>query len=164
MKCLHSSAKATAMFIALLFAIPSADAQTGELTAEDKETLGILSQACEDNAVRHCLSVARANLGGESAKAAELFRRACDGGESQGCVYLGWMFALGRGVEQDTARAVSLYRQACEASAAQGCFYLGHMHALGVDVEQDQSAAVSYYQQACELGLEDACIFLGRTE
>ena len=50
----------------------------------------------------------------DEARAAELYRGACDGGEALGCSNLGALFHDGIGVSRDAARALALYRQALE--------------------------------------------------
>ena len=39
-------------------------------------------------------------------KAAQLYRKACDGGQEASCGLLGFMYALGRGVARDERKAV----------------------------------------------------------
>ena len=69
-----------------------------------------------------------------------------------GCFDLGWMYANGRGVEQDEAKAVELYRAAAEQGWAPAQFNLGLMYANGQGVEQDEAKAVELYRAAAEQG------------
>nr|MDQ3032567.1 sel1 repeat family protein [Myxococcota bacterium] len=55
------------------------------------------------------------------ARAAELYQRACDGGDAMGCSNLGLAYAQGTGVPLDLARAMDLLRRACEAGRATAC-------------------------------------------
>jgi TPR repeat protein len=57
----------------------------------------------------------------DKVKAAELFRRACDGGERFGCAVLGLMHLEGDGVPQDPGEARQLFQTACEAGFAEAC-------------------------------------------
>ena len=43
-------------------------------------------------------------------KAAELFKKACDGGDMRGCYNLGVMYTNGNGVEKDLDKAADLYK------------------------------------------------------
>ena len=45
-------------------------------------------------------------------KAAELFKKACDGGNFSSCGYLGSLYANGSGVTNDINKAVELYKKA----------------------------------------------------
>jgi TPR repeat protein len=54
-------------------------------------------------------------------KAAELFTKACDGGDAQGCFNLGAMYNNGEGVRQDKFEAVELFGKACDMRDESGC-------------------------------------------
>ena len=54
-------------------------------------------------------------------KTAELFKKACDGGEVLGCFNLGIMYATGNGVEKDFGKAVQLFKKACDDGDLDGC-------------------------------------------
>ena len=54
-------------------------------------------------------------------KAVELFRKACNGGESMGCNNLGVMYEDGKGVKQDYFKAKELFGKACDMKEAKGC-------------------------------------------
>jgi uncharacterized protein len=70
-----------------------------------------------------CLSSlpSRGRVAKDLPRAGTLFKRACDGGNSNGCFVLGAMYANGRGVAKDLPRAATLYKQACDAGMAAGC-------------------------------------------
>lgn len=91
----------------------------------------------------------------------EDYRLACEGGNLNGCVLLGVMYANGEGVTQDHVRAVQLIRQACEGGNLYGCVLLGVMYADGQGVTQDDVRAVQLYRQACEGGSARGCANLG---
>ena len=57
----------------------------------------------------------------DDARAARLYRRACDGGHPGGCSNLGYLYRTGRGVPRDEARALTLLRRGCQAGHAFGC-------------------------------------------
>ena len=54
-------------------------------------------------------------------KAAELFKKVCDGGEMRGCYNLGVMYTNGNGVEKDLGKAVQLFKKACDGGNIHGC-------------------------------------------
>jgi TPR repeat protein len=57
----------------------------------------------------------------DPARAAELYRRACDLGSAPACVSLGAALEPGRGLPADAAAALPLYRQACDLGDDQAC-------------------------------------------
>ncbi len=65
---------------------------------------------------------------------------------------LGFMYAKGRGVEQDYTKAVSWYRKAAQQGDALAQANLGLMYVQGQGVEQDDEEAVSWYRKAAEQG------------
>src|ERR1035441_8255007 len=57
----------------------------------------------------------------DPAQAIGFFRKACEGGEADGCYNLGVMVEDGDGVAKDAAQSVTLFRQACDAGEMRGC-------------------------------------------
>jgi TPR repeat protein len=57
----------------------------------------------------------------DEARAAELYKKGCDGGLGPSCFNLGRMFTDGRGVAKDDARALELYRKACDNGVKPAC-------------------------------------------
>ncbi len=100
--------------------------------------------------------------GNQFSQAAELFRRACDGGERKGCHDLGLMYFRGEGVAKDLHRAADLYKRACEAGGTGGCLDLGLMYLRGDGVPKDLNRAADFYKRACDLGSPPGCTDLGR--
>ncbi len=74
---------------------------------------------------------------------------------------LGWMYANGRGVEQNDAEAVRWYRKAAEQGYASAQYNLGWMYANGRGVEQNDAEAVRWYRKAAEQGYASAQYNLG---
>ncbi|MDY6187442.1 MAG: tetratricopeptide repeat protein, partial [Campylobacter sp.] len=70
-------------------------------------------------------------------KAAELFKKVCDGGEVRGCSNLGVMYEKGFGVEKNEQKAVELYKKACDGGHMLGCHNLGSRYAIGNGVKKD---------------------------
>ena len=83
-------------------------------------------------------------------KAAELFKKVCDGGEVRGCYNLGVMYEKGNGVEKNFSKAVELYKKACDDGEMLGCYNLGVMYAKGNGVEKDFSKAAELFKKACD--------------
>ena len=98
------------------------------------------------------------------ARAAELYMRACDGGDMYGCsslISLADSYVKGEGVRQDLARAAELYERACSGGQMDGCSRLVALAKLyangGERVPQDSNQAAELYQQACDGGQLDGC-------
>ena len=62
---------------------------------------------------------------GDYQKAAQLYQKACDGGDAGGCYNLGVLYADGQGVNQDYQKAAQLYQKTCDSGNAEGCYNLG---------------------------------------
>lgn len=97
--------------------------------AEDQQTLKDLHQ------------LARNYNNGEEveenpAKAASLYRQACDAGYARSCYNLGYLYTVGRGVAEDQDKAIALFDRACSGGRAVGCF------SLGVDSRENRSLGV----------------------
>ena len=59
----------------------------------------------------------------DRAKAAIVYRKACDGGEMLGCYNLGVSYENGHGVRKDAAKAKQLYGRGCDGGLAEACAY-----------------------------------------
>lgn len=94
-------------------------------------------------------------------KAAELFKKSCDGGEAEGCHSLGLVYSKGEGIKQDKLKAAELFKKACDGENPGGCFNLGVMYDKGEKVKQDKLKAVELYKKACDGGDAKGCNNLG---
>ena len=94
---------------------------------------------------------------GDYQKAAELYQKACDGGNAGGCSNLGFLYEDGQGVRQNYQKAAELYQKACDGGDTNGCYNLGVSYAEGQGVKQNFSTAKQYYGKACDLGLQLGC-------
>jgi TPR repeat protein len=91
-------------------------------------------------------------------KAVDLLTRSCEGGNAEGCFFLGEMYRLGEGIEHGDTRAVALYVESCEGGYAMGCNSLGEVYEHGaLGVEQDLVRAREYYDRACNLKKPTGC-------
>jgi TPR repeat protein len=100
--------------------------------------------------------------GKQFSQAAELYRRACDGGERKGCHDLGLMYYNGEGVAKDLNRAADLYKRACDEGGTGGCMDLGEMYSRGEGVPKDLKRAADFFKRACDAGGAPGCTDLGR--
>lgn len=94
---------------------------------------------------------------GDYQKAGQLFQKACDSGNADGCYNLGLLYVNGRGVKQDYQKAVKLFKKDCDSGNAEGCYNLGVSYNNGKGVKQDFYTAKQYYGKACDLGLQLGC-------
>jgi len=60
-------------------------------------------------------------VGQDYQKAAQLFQKACDGGEALGCGSLGILYEYGQGVRQNFTTAKQHYGKACDLGLQPGC-------------------------------------------
>jgi TPR repeat protein len=134
---------------------------------EEREIHASLDRACNGGNAGACRALGYTvdyGIGGapDPARAAELYRQACDAGDSRGCHNLGLMFAEGRGVQRaDPEQASALYTQACDGGYSGGCVNLGFMYQNGNGVARDPVRAVALYQQACSDKETIGCVNLG---
>ena len=94
---------------------------------------------------------------GDYQKAAQLFQKACDGGNALSCGGLGFLYANGKGVKHDYQKAAQLFQKACDGGEALSCNGLGALYAEGKGVRQNFSTAKQYHGKACDLGLQLGC-------
>ncbi|GAC1377122.1 MAG: hypothetical protein NVSMB47_22200 [Polyangiales bacterium] len=50
-----------------------------------------------------------------------MYKYACDGGETRGCMMAGFMYRAGIDVKKDAAGAAAAFKKACEAGNDAGC-------------------------------------------
>jgi hypothetical protein len=93
---------------------------------------------------------------GDYKKAYQIWLPEAVGGDALSQLYLGNMFAQGRGVAQDDKEAVRWYRLAAEQGDTKAQFNLGNMYAQGRGVAQDDKEAVRWYRLAAEQGDAEA--------
>ncbi|MBK8277030.1 MAG: sel1 repeat family protein [Nitrospira sp.] len=98
----------------------------------------------------------------DEARAAAMFRKACDVGDPNSCSNLGVLYAEGTGVPQDDVQAVVFSRKACDGGDARGCYNLGVMYAEGTGVQQDDVQASDFTRKACDSGNMKGLLQSGR--
>jgi len=99
---------------------------------------------------------------GDKIKAKDLYTKACDGGEMNGCFNLGVMYDNGDGVKENTIKAKELFGKACDGGEMNGCYELGLMYNFGDGVKENKIKAKDLYTKACDGGDIRGCSNLGR--
>lgn len=84
----------------------------------------------------------------DTARALELYTRACQSGVMDACTLLGDLYHGDPDVERDTDRAIKLYNKACRAGWSASCIRLGDMYYSGDGVSQDHAQAAIYYKKS----------------
>jgi uncharacterized protein len=92
------------------------------------------------------------------AKALELGKKACDGGEPAGCTTLAYQMSNGWGVPKDDNKAFELYARACKQREWTACNNAGVtvLFSRG-NVKQDPPTACKMFAQACEASGLSGC-------
>jgi serine/threonine protein kinase len=89
---------------------------------------------------------------GDYATAMKKLKPLAEQGNVDTQVYLGWMYANGKGVAQDDSRAFFWYHKAAVQGNATAQNNLGVRYQKGKGVAQDDSQAVYWYRKAAEQG------------
>jgi TPR repeat protein len=97
----------------------------------------------------------------DASRAAELYRKACDGGQLAACSNLGERYLEGTGVPKDPGRAAELLRRACNGQAMHSCWALALLYGDGTGVPKDPAGAVELLRKACDGGYMRGCNTLG---
>ena len=98
----------------------------------------------------------------DKAKAARLYRKAADLGNTAAMNSLGVLYERGDGIAQDHAEAARLYRKAADLGDALGMSNLATRYELGHGVAQDKAEAARLYRKAADLGIAHGMFHLGR--
>jgi hypothetical protein len=133
--------------------------------AELQVAVGLFDQSCEREP-KLCTNRAVMFRDGihsriDKARAAELFSRACVGGDGAACHDLALAYDKGSGVAKDESRAAELEIQACRLGFAHGCVVAGVNFFYGDGVAKDQTEAARYFRHACSRGNLWGCGMVG---
>ena len=90
-------------------------------------------------------------------KAADLYKKACDGNEMYGCSELGNLYANGEGVKKDRKQANKLYKKSCDGGNPFGCYFLGKSYYSGLEVKKNKKIAKELFGKACDGGFTQGC-------
>jgi TPR repeat protein len=121
---------------------------------------------CNEGTTRSCTDLAKKidkrNNGTSNEKSLELYKRACFGGDGEGCFKLAAAYQYGYGgLEKDRPRSIELYKQACNCRSPEGCTDQGYGTQYGEGVTRDEKAAAELYEKGCELGNAIGCKNIG---
>ncbi len=94
-------------------------------------------------------------------RAAEVYKKGCDGGSEFACSGVGFMHMRGKVLVQDYTKAAKLFEHSCDAGEPRGCNNLGAMKSDALGMQRDRAAAVKLYQRACDTGFPMGCTNLG---
>ncbi len=94
----------------------------------------------------------KAYFSGDYKTALKEFRSLAKRGDASGQGFLGFMYGLGKGVEQDHKEAVKWYRKAAEQGNVPGQFNLGASYESGQGVARDYKEAAKWYHRSAEKG------------
>lgn len=89
-------------------------------------------------------------------QAFEWFRRACEVGDQDSNLYLGWMYKDGLYVECNYETALEYFTKAADAGNPRAMTELGILYINGNGIEKDVPTAVQWFRKAAELGEEVA--------
>ncbi|MEJ7599559.1 MAG: tetratricopeptide repeat protein [Kofleriaceae bacterium] len=118
----------------------------------------LFAAACTRKSDEGCLAQANLLADGwgvtaDPAKAEQLFRTRCDGGNAAACYGMGRLHDRAARHEE----ALKLYRRACDGSYADACSQVGFAYYTALHVRWDITAAASYFIRSCELGSAVGC-------
>jgi TPR repeat protein len=128
--------------------------------------------ACTRGEGESCFALARTYYLGRGvatdySRAASLYSRACDAGNSKGCGWLGAMYE-GQGLAKDAARAAAMYSRevallskACDAGDPSSCNDIGDRYRYDFWGKKDFVRAAESFSKACDGGSADGCKSLG---
>lgn len=112
----------------------------------------------------HLKSLELARASNESRDMQEVLyhmRIAAEGGHAGAQCNLGYLYAVGDGVEADGAQAVNWFRSAAELGDVQACYNLSQMYQNGNGVPINESLALQLLRKAAHDGHPDALYNLG---
>ncbi len=98
---------------------------------------------------------------GEMTKAFSLYSQLAEQGNAEAQTRLGFMYATGKGVEQNYNTAVDWCYKAAQQGDSIAQYNLGLMYAKGQGVAQDNKIALAWYSKAAEQGHAQAQFSLG---
>ncbi len=125
---------------------------------------GLYQQSCERGYQRPaCVALAATILEHRMvpdfrARAAELYRSACNVGLGDGCLGLGDLARQGASEAGSPSDAVRLFIEGCELGSGVSCYSAGVAHVLGLDIPKDFSAALAWFGKGCSMASAKACV------
>lgn len=127
----------------------------------------LATQACDDGEA--CRLLAYIELDNQTRPyadsrdiAKQLYKKACEQGDGEGCWEHGKLFSSPQTVET-SEQAAMWFDRACTLSFMKGCAFLAGIHERGELGSADKPAAHDLYVQACEGGNTFSCADAART-
>lgn len=102
-------------------------------------------------------------IGGDQDRtdAANFYRYACVGGQTDACMRRGLLLVPDVGIRADHREALGMFSKVCDAGEASGCFEAGTLLASSPTIK-DMSEAVAWFERGCSANHGGACAGLGR--
>ena len=112
---------------------------------------------CDKGHAGSCVTLGKLHLRGagvdkDDAKAAEVFQKACDGSDSEGCAALAALVA-----RTDAAKAAGLWTKACDGGVAAACTGLGKATLEGAGTDKNPERALALLLRGCDGGDPEGC-------
>ena len=117
-----------------------------------QEELGVASTTDEDLSQYNVQTGRRALMETNFDLALDNFTPLAKSGDAKAQNYLGSMYYIGNGVEQDYKQSYNWYRLAAEQGNRDAQYSIGNMYLLGEGVEQDNLKAAYWYQKSSAQG------------
>jgi TPR repeat protein len=96
----------------------------------------------------------------DRARGIVLASKACDAGNSDGCMRAGVMLKR----DEKFAPAAEYISRACEAGNGRACALLGYLRANGIGVDKDKASSEELYARSCRGGYPDGCVEVALSE
>lgn len=97
----------------------------------------------------------------DDAKAARVYRNACEAGAPEACARIAAMLDEGRGAPADPTASALYAAKACDGGVFDACAAAGVARSLGQGVPRDDAHAASLFKRGCSGGSARACALLG---
>lgn len=144
------------------------DHPSRESSDDDVSAYILYEIGCKKNYSKACIGQASIYMVGTKGikrnpiKAFELYLKACENGDGEGCGNIGYAYYWGEGIEKSYANAKLFYEKGCNYKNAYSCFTLGEMYRDVKWVNKDYKKAFFYKEKSCELGYCMGCNYLAR--
>jgi TPR repeat protein len=95
---------------------------------------------------------------GNATKASELYAKACENGDVEGCTKLGILYFTGDGVKEKPKKAKKLFKKACKKRYPKACYHLGTLYKRGAKgIKRNFKKSRMYYARGCKMRLLKSC-------
>ncbi|MBA3538150.1 MAG: sel1 repeat family protein, partial [Deltaproteobacteria bacterium] len=125
-----------------------------------KDGIAVLDRVCLAGDTRGCVDLGIARLADKklAGDAQYAFRRACYGGEFDGCAWLGSLYVEGKGgMRVSPALGIKFLDKGCREGSMRACTMQADVLTAGTGVPKDVAKAKALYAKACGAGEAVAC-------